>query len=35
MTGDIIALLSFKNLASISFFLLDFLSFKDQMMVAI
>ena len=35
MTGDIITLLYFKNFVSTSFFLLNFLGFKDRMMVAI
>ena len=35
MTGDIITLLYFKNFVSISFSLLDFLGFRDRMMVAI
>ena len=35
MTRDIITLLYLKNFVSISFSLLDFLGFKDRMMVAI
>ena len=34
MTGDIITLLYFKIFVSISFSLLDFLGFKDRMMVS-
>ena len=35
LTKNIITLLHFKNFVSISFSLLDFLVFKDQMVIAI